>query len=136
MCVITPKFKTPWVYMRTIFAFLIILIAGCETDNMTNLHTLGNDEFTKEKWRSASQSERGKIAASFLETYEVTNMDVQELRSLLGQSTAYYEYDEFPAYLIGPENKGNNNENSTVLAFPIDRKTGKISSYIAEPVTK
>ena len=122
--------------MRAIFLFLIILIAGCETYNMKDLLILGNDEFTKEKWNAASQSERGKMAASFLKSHDITNMTTQELRSLLGESTAYYEYDEFPAYFIGPKNMESDNGSSYVLAFPIDRKTNKIKKYIIETPIK
>jgi len=122
--------------MRAILLFLIILISGCGTGNMTDLLVLGNDEFAKEKWNVASQSERGKMVASFLKTHDITNMTTQELRSLLGESTAYYEYDEFPAYFIGPKNIESDNGSGYLLAFPIDRKTGKIRKYIIEPPIK
>jgi len=99
-----------------------------------NLHVLGNDEFSKEKWSTASQFQRGKMVASFIDSHEITSMTVSELRSLLGESTAYYEYDEFPAYFIGAKNT--ENENGYIFAFPIDRKTGKIRKYVIEPPIK
>lgn len=122
--------------MKAVFIFLIILISGCGADNMTGLLVLGNDEFTKEKWNAASQVERGRMVASFLKGHDITNMTTQELRSLLGESTAYYEYDEFPAYFIDPENMESDNGSGYLLAFPIDRKTGKIRKYIIEPPIK
>jgi len=73
------------------------------------------------------------MVASFLETHNITNMTSQELRSLLGESTAYYEYDEFPAYFVGSENTKSDTGNGYLLAFPIDRKTGKIRKYIIKP---
>ncbi len=54
-------------------------------------------------------------------------MDIQELRSLRGQSTAYF---------IDSENKESDNGNGYLLAFPIDRKMGETKRYIVEPATK
>lgn len=101
-----------------------------------NLHVLGNDEFSKEKWSTASQRQRGKMVASFIDSHEVTSMTASELRSLLGESTAYYEYDEFPAYFIGSKSTEEDDNNSYVFAFPIDRKTGRIRKYVIEPPIK
>lgn len=75
----------------------------------------------------------GENGVFLLQKYDVANMKVEELQSLLGESTAYYEYDEFPAYLVGPENIGSEYGNGYLLAFPFDRKTGVISKYIIHP---
>lgn len=37
---------------------------------------------------------------SLSENYRFNEMNKDQILALLGESTAYYEYDEFPAYLL------------------------------------
>lgn len=111
-------------------------IFGCSSNSLETLKVLGTDKFSKDGWMNASQRERGGMVFSLLQKYDVTNMQVEELQSLLGESTAYYEYDEFPAYLVGPENIESEYGNGYLLAFPFDRKTGVINKYIIHPKPK
>ena len=73
---------------------------------------------------------------SLLQTYDIENMNVEEIKLLLGESTAYYEYDEFPAYIIGPKTVKTEYGDGYLLAFPFDRKTGVIRKYIIFPEPK
>lgn len=111
-------------------------IFGCSSNSLEDLKVLGTDEFSKDGWMNASQREKGKMVFSLLRKYDVTNMKVEEVQSLLGGSTAYYEYDEFPAYLVGPENIESEYGDGYLLAFPFDRKTGMIRKYIIHPKPK
>lgn len=112
--------------------FLFFFIA-CSSDSIENLKKLGTDEFSQDAWRNATQEERGAMVYSFLSNYDISKMMTHDLISLLGQSTAYYEYDEFPAYFIGPQTVESEYGKGYVLAFPINRKTGLISSFVIIP---
>ncbi len=106
---------------------------GCSLDSLEDIKVLGTGEFSREAWAKASQEERGKMVYSFLKKYDVKKMKVEEIKSLLGDSTAYYEYDEFPAYLVGPKSVKSDYGNGYLLAFPFDRKTGLIRKYVIIP---
>jgi hypothetical protein len=87
-----------------IFIGLVTMISlfGCSSNSIEEIKALGTNEFSKEAWNSATQEERGKMVFSLLNNHDVKKIRVEEIKLLLGESTAYYEYDEFPAYLIGP----------------------------------
>ncbi|VAW87562.1 hypothetical protein MNBD_GAMMA18-2199 [hydrothermal vent metagenome] len=114
----------------------MINIFGCSSNSIEDIKILGTNEFSKEAWNSASQEERGKMVFSLLKSHDVKKMKVEEIKSLLGESTAYYEYDEFPAYLIGSKSIKSDYGNGYLLAFPFDRKTGLIRKYIIIPKPK
>jgi len=108
-------------------------IIGCSSNSIENIKVLGTNEFTKEAWVNASQEERGEMVFSLLKTHDVKKMKVEEIKSLLGNSTAYYEYDEFPAYLVGSKSIKSDYGDGYLLAFPFDRETGLIRKYIIIP---
>lgn len=126
--------------MKNIFIGLLVamlcLSACSSNDSNDNIKRLGTKEFSKDVWAKASQEERGKMLFSLFQKHDVTKMQVEDIRLLLGLSTAYYEYDEFPAYLIGPESVKSDYGNGYLLAFPFDRETGKIIKYVLIPDTK
>jgi len=111
----------------------IMNIIGCSSNSIENIKVLGTNEFTKEAWVNASQEERGEMVFSLLKTHDVKKMKVEEIKSLLGNSTAYYEYDEFPAYLVGSKSIKSDYGDGYLLAFPFDRETGLIRKYIIIP---
>ncbi len=122
--------------MKKILSGLFLLafgIAGCSSDSLEAIKALGTRDFSADAWSSASQKDRGEMVFSLLDTYEITTMKVEEIKALLGESTAYYDYDEFPAYLVGPETIQSEYGNGYVLAFPFDRRTGLISHYVISP---
>lgn len=111
-------------------------IFGCSSNSLEDLKVLGTSTFSKDAWADASQEERGKMVFSLLDKYKVTKMKVEDIQSLLGKSTAYYEYDEFPAYLVGPKNIKSEYGSGYILAFPFNRKTGMVSKYLVLPKPK
>ena len=125
--------------MKNIFILGLIAminIFGCFSNSTEDIKILGTNEFSKEAWNSASQEERGKMVFSLLKSHDVKKMKVEEIKPLLGESTAYYEYDEFPVYLIGSKSIKSDYGNGYLLAFPFDRKTGLIRKYIIIPKPK
>jgi len=111
-------------------------IFGCSSNSPEDLKVLGTNSFSKDAWADAPQEERGKMVFSLLHKYKVTKMNVEDIQSLLGKSTAYYEYDEFPAYLVGPKNIESEYGSGYMLAFPFNRKTGIIRKYLILPKPK
>lgn len=111
----------------------MINIFGCSSNSIEDIKVLGTNEFSKETWVNASQEERGKMVFSLLKKHDIKKMKVGEIKSLLGDSTAYYEYDEFPAYLVGPKSIKSDYGDGYLLAFPFDRKTGLIRNHIIIP---
>jgi hypothetical protein len=120
--------------MKKFFTIILCIIAiGCSSSSVEGLKSLGSDEFEKEKWAAASQEARGKMVYSFIKRYDIHKMDAKDIKNLLGPSTAYYNYDEFPAYLVGPKAIKTEYGDGYLFAFPTDRKTGKIKKYIILP---
>ena len=107
-------------------------LVGCSS-NIEDLKQLGEKPFTKENWQSATQQERAKMVYSFLKEREIRKLSANEVIALLGKPTAYYEYDEFPAYLIGPKTIQTEYGNGYLLAFPINRETGLIKKFVLIP---
>ncbi len=111
-------------------------IFGCSSDSLEDLKMLGNNNFSAETWKNSSQEERGTMVFSFLQQHDVTSMKVEDVQSLLGESTAYYEYDEFPAYLVGSKEIESEYGRGYLLAFPFDRETGIVRQYVILPKPK
>ena len=117
-------------------SMFIFATFGCSSSSPEDLKALGTNPFSKDVWVDASQEERGEMVHSLLHKYQVTKMKVEDVQSLLGKSTAYYEYDEFPAYLIGPKHIKSEYGSGYILAFPFNRKTGMVSKYLILPKPK
>lgn len=114
----------------------MINIVGCSSSSIEDIKSLGTSDFTTEAWKNASQEDRGKMVFSLLKKHDIKKIKVEEIKSLLGNSTAYYEYDEFPAYLVGPKSIKSDYGDGYLLAFPFDRKTGLIREYVIIPKPK
>ena len=132
VCVKRRKIKSDQ-EMKYLFSLFFIILVSCSANEKMNISKLGNQEFSTEAWLNSNQEDRGKMVNSFLQMYNVQEMNTQEIYDLLGDSTAYYEYDEFPAYFVGPKSVESVYGKGYVLAFPIDRKTGKIRKFVIEP---
>ena len=76
---------------------MCIIVISCSNASLEKLKASGSDEFTKDKWASASQEERGKIVYSFIVNHDIHKKAARDIKNILGPSTAYYNYDEFPA---------------------------------------
>jgi hypothetical protein len=112
---------------------LALLICSCSSNNDMDLQGLGTAEFSKENWGMASQEARGEMVYSLSKNYKFNEMNKDQVLALLGESTAYYEYDEFPAYFVGPKNIASDYGNGYLLAFPLDRETGLIREVVIIP---
>ena len=115
--------------MRTLTSLVLMfsLLSGCDSNSLNSLKKYGENQFSTKSWLSSNSEERSKMVYSFLTKNDITQLNTSELYKLLGSSTGYYEYDEFPAYIIKSENK------EYTLAFPVNRKTMKIRTYVITP---
>lgn len=103
------------------------LMVGCSSSSFNDAKAFGDTEFSSQSWKSSNNEDKAKMVYSFLTKNNITNLQAADIYNLLGKSTAYYEYDEFPAYLIESSNK------EYTLAFPVNRETSKIRKYIIVP---
>lgn len=87
---------------------------------------LGNQEFTQQAWASASQVERGAMLASFLNKYPAEQLTGERVRQLLGKPTGYADYDEDPAYVVGPATVSSKYGNGYLVIFVTDKTTGRV----------
>ncbi len=55
------------------------------------------------------------------------------MRSLLGPSTGYDDYDEHPAYLVGPDTVRSKYGNGYLWVFLTDKDNGKVRQVILVP---
>lgn len=111
--------------------FLSLLMCSC-SDTM-DLKKLGSVEFSKEVWAQGSQETRGQMVYSLSKRYTFKGMNNSQVIAILGESKAYYEYDEFLAYLVGPKDITSEFGEGYVLAFPIDRDSGLIRGLVISP---
>ncbi len=113
-----------------IIFFTLLLIIGCDKNSIEEAKVFGTKEFISSEWNSSDIKNRSMMVYSFLNKYNVKNMSRSKIYDLLGPSTAYYKYDEFPAYNIVL------NGNKYIIAFPINRKTSKIRRHVFYPKLK
>jgi hypothetical protein len=94
---------------------------------------LGTREFTTRAWTAGTQEERGQMISSFLAKYKATELTGKQVRGLLGPSTGYYDYDEYPAYLVGPGTVRTEHGDGYLWVFITDKESGKVSKVILVP---
>lgn len=87
---------------------------------------LGSREFRVAGWATGSQEQRGEMVASLLAKQAPDSLTAKDVTSLLGAPTSYYEYDEHPAYTVGPKSIQSDYGRGYVLAFVTDKATGKV----------
>lgn len=117
---------------KNLFILILIVLAnGCADTSSTveDLIALGTNEYSKDAWAKANQEERATMVYSFLKNHNITTMTYDDMVNLLGKSTGYYNYDSFPAYLVGPKTVKSEYGQGYLLAFPTDDETGKIKGY-------
>lgn len=112
---------------------LVSFICSCSSSNDMNLQKLGSEEFSKEAWGMASQEARAGMVYSLSRNYVFNQMNKDQVHALLGKPTAYYEYDEFPAYFVGPKKIESEYGKGYLLAFPLDRETGLVRELVIIP---
>jgi hypothetical protein len=107
---------------------LAYLLSGCSADSVeAQAKKLGAREFTTQAWTGGTQEERGQMIASFLAKYKAGELTGKQVRALLGPSTGYYDYDEYPAYLVG---KG------YLWVFITDKDKDKVRRVILVPAVQ
>ncbi len=97
---------------------------------------LGDREFTPQAWASASQVERGEMLASFLTKHPANQLSAEQVRQLLGAPTGYADYDEDPAYVVGPPTVDSEYGKGHLLIFVTDKSTGRVLTTRLVPEIK
>ena len=63
---------------------------------------------------------------SFLSQNDPKSLTAIGVKELLGTPTGYYDYDENPAYIVGPSNVESAYGKGYLLAFVAEKTSGKI----------
>ncbi len=113
-----------------LLVILLVMILSCDNNPIDKVKMFGTKEFVSSEWKKSNASAKSKMIYSFLKSNDIKNMNSSGLYQLLGESTAYYEYDEFPAYKIVFNGK------QYIIAFPLNRLTNKVRQYIFKPRLK
>jgi hypothetical protein len=109
----------------SIVLLLACLLSGCSADSVeAQAKKLGAREFTTLAWTSGTQEVRGQMVASFLGKHKAGELTGKQVRTLLGPSTGYYDYDAYPAYLVG---------NGYLWVFITDKDNDKVRKVILLP---
>jgi len=113
---------------------LVCVLSGCSAEPVeAQAKKLGSREFTTRAWKAGTQEERGQMVASFLAKFKATELTAAQVRILLGPSTGYYDYDEYPAYLVGPDTVRSEYGNGYLWVFLTDKDNGKVRQVILVP---
>lgn|SRR5690554_604930 len=126
--------------MKKVLAVLAssLLAFGCssETTDIEVVKKLGEKDFNKVQWQESDAVERGKMLYSYLKQREpISNLTRAQIEEELGPATGYYDYDEFPAYYVGPKPDGVK-QPAYLVAFITDHQTGKVKGIHIEPSLK
>ena len=117
--------------------FLMLVLVGCNRPTVAEqARMLGKREFTHQAWASASEVERGEMLASFLSKYPASQLTAEQVKQLLGAPTCYADYDEDPAYVVGPPTVESEYGKGYVLIFVTDRSTGRVREARLVPEIK
>lgn len=125
--------------MRSFAALMLVILflQGCMQRSVEEQsRAFGNDEFTPTAWAAADQLGRGRMLASFLRQHPASELSADQVRALLGRSTGYADYDENPAYFVGPSNVESEYGKGYLLIFVADKKTGRIQQLRLVPSVK
>ncbi len=125
--------------MRRLLPTIILMLAmaGCNRPTVVEqARLLGKREFAQQAWASASEVERGEMLASFLSKYPANQLTVEQVRQLLGSPTGYADYDEDPAYVVGPPRVESQYGKGYLLIFVSDKDTGRVREVRLLPEVK
>lgn len=114
--------------LKTTLLVVLLGASGCrDTIDRWQLKKLGTESFDASAWKTATNSQRGKMIYSFVHTHNVYEMTRSDIENRLGPATGYYLYDEWPAYQVTSDNR-------ILVAFITDEDTGRISEiYYGSP---
>jgi len=124
--------------MQTKTGVLLAMISlfGCSPPPVSEqARRLGTQAFSQASWATASPEKRGEMVSSFLSQHDLKSLTAGDIKTLLGVPTAYYDYDENPAYLVGPSTVESGYGKVYLLAFMADKASGKMVAVklIPEP---
>jgi hypothetical protein len=114
----------------------MIGLLGCTPSVAEQAKLLGTRTFSKEAWAAASQEQRGEMVSSLLSQHAHKSLTSSSVRELLGAPTGYYDYDENPAYFVGPSSVESKYGKGYLLAFVVDKASGKIAAVKIVPEPK
>lgn len=115
---------------------MISLIGCTPTPVGEQAKLLGTKTYSKEAWAAANQEERGEMVFSFLSQHDHKSLTSSTIKELLGPPTGYYDFDENPAYLVGPSSVESKFGKGYVLAFIAEKNSGKIVEVRIVPEPK
>ncbi len=117
--------------------FVILTLFGCSSPTAgEQAKRLGSKEFSKATWSAATQDARGEMVASMLAQTDFKTLNSAQIKELLGKATGYFEYDEYPAYFVGPSTVESKYGKGYLLAFITDKATGKVTEIKILPEPK
>jgi hypothetical protein len=122
--------------MRLILMGFLLMFSlfGCGGRSIEDqAKALESREFSVKGWAAGTQEQRGEMVASLLEKHAASSLTAKDVISLLGAPTSYYEYDEYPAYMVGPKSIESEYGKGYVLAFVTDKGTGRVVKVLFIP---
>lgn len=72
-------------------------------ESRDTLRTLGEAPFSVESWKAGSSAERAKMLYDFTGKNDVTKLNLQGIKDLLGEPDVYVASETTPAYKVGPD---------------------------------
>jgi len=114
--------------------FAAILLVSCTANNdaqnsLQEFKKLGSTKFTAQSWKGASQEERASMVYDLLQNNSPIGKSRNNVLALLGEPTSYYDYDEFPAYVVGPKTITSEYAKGYVLAFIVNSSSGIVEDF-------
>lgn len=125
--------------MRLLFIALsmVTTLSACSAESVeSQAKKLGVRDFTVQAWTAGTQEQRAQMIASFLAKYKATDLTGKQVRTLLGPSTGYYDYDEYPAYLVGPAAVKSGYGNGYLWVFITNKSNGRVDRVILVPTVR
>lgn len=112
---------------------LTLSLTACSSNDakiMVQLKSFGTEPFSIQRWRHANNTQRASMLFSFMNEHDIKNMNAKGIIGYLGEPNGYYEYDEFPAYIVEHDNQ------NYLVAFVVNRKNRNIGNVVIKPTTK
>ena len=114
----------------------LVSISCTSNDNVPDIEKfviLGTEKFSSEKWKTSNQEQRALMVHDLLKNNNLLGKTRQDIIALLGKPTSYFDYDEFPAYVVGPKSITSEYAKGYVLAFITEKSTGLVKNYEIVP---
>lgn len=109
------------------------IFSGCENNSIDKFKVFGNESFTIQKWADANQEQRATLLFDFVNANDIKHMTGQQIIEKLGKPTGYYDYDEYPAYFVGPKSITSKYGKGYLVAFVVNRDTQYVKNVVVIP---